>query len=80
MGVHYSANTDGGAGMRIRTINLDEEFALRNDGDSFSIDNHYLAYHFEPGTYSTSYGTIVPCMYDTSLFSPELPHVPSIPE
>ena len=80
MGVHYSANTDGGAGMRIRTVNLDEEFALRDDGDQLNIDNHYLAYHFEPGTYSTSYGTIVPCMYDTSLFSPELPHVPSVPE
>ena len=36
-----------------------------------------MRYIFEPGTYSTSYGCIIPCFYDTSLFSE--PHIPSFP-
>jgi hypothetical protein len=78
MGWFYSYNTDGGSGMMISQWEMDEEFTMRNDGDTIPLDNNFIRYVFEPGTYSTSYGCIIPCMYDTSLFSD--PHIPSRPE
>ena len=71
-------NTDGGNGHWIGLLELDYYFAYKNDGEEIPMDGHFHRYHFEPGTYSTAYGCIIPCMYDTSLFTDDI-NAPKLP-
>jgi hypothetical protein len=71
MGFLYTSNTDGGTGAHISHTDWDYVFAVHNDQDTYNPDTAFMPYTFECGTYSTAYPSVIPCMYDTSLFTDE---------
>ena len=79
MGWGKTANGDGGAGMRIGSIDLKYEMDNRTYGEDVSLDSTLMTYAFECGPYSTTYPCIIPAKYDTSLFCSE-PNMPNISE
>ena len=67
-------NTDGGHGMYHTVIDLDYEFSRRNNGDQLgNFFSEHLTQIIDTAYSSTSYPTIIPQTYDTSLFS--TPHL-----
>lgn len=65
----YTHNTDSGRGVLLHTVNIPQEFSIKNNGDEIPLDNYWMDYYFEAGTHSTCYPVIIPAHYDTSLFN-----------
>jgi len=75
LGWAKTANGDGGAGLRIGSIDLRYEMDKCAYGESISLDSCLTESVFECGYYSTTYPCLIPAKYDTSLFCSE-PHMP----
>jgi len=63
----YTENSDG-PGLYYKIWELDYYLAILNDNQTVSLDDNYSAYILDCPTNTTNYPTIVPAMYDTSMF------------
>jgi len=63
----YTANADG-PGIYWKVWELDYYLAILADGATVGLDDNYTNYVLDCPTNTTNYPTIVPAMYDTSMF------------